>query len=776
MTHFCDCRKSVLAALLFAGAVSPLAAADFTVTNTNNSGPGSLHQAITDANNTAGADRILFNIPGSGVHRIDVSQNLLPAVVESLVIDGYSQPGAKPNSLPVGNNAVIRIQIDGRGSSANSANGLVFHGASSDYVVRGLCLTGFGVAITASEVHSAVVAGNFIGVLPDGETARGNDIGVGHVTQLGGTDPASRNVISGNSVGFAGEANPALGAAVYGAVIQGNYIGTNVSGTKAIPNTAGISLTGAYAGGSICNGTKSGNIDLSHTIIGGTDLGAGNVISGNTAGVLLGGFDFCGPRTYVPIRIHGVQIKGNLIGVQSDGVTGLPNRWGIELVAAAETGIGGLESGAGNVIAFNEFGVIVSTYRSSFNLVLQDSSSQKNKILSNAIYANRIGVDLGDNGPTPNDPGDSDDGPNKYQNYPVIHSAEIANGSVTIKGILNSSANAQFTLQFFAESLHLVRPVQTYLGSSIVTTDAEGNAQFSATFALSDTTVSFNMTATSQDGNTSEFAQHPARLKNISTRALVQGGDHVPIAGFIVRNAPRFSLPDQVVIRALGPSLPSGVAPLPDPTVEVYDSTGSLTASNDNWRDDADDGWTEQAGLAPTNDLEAAVWILLLDNRYTAIVRGAHGETGTGLVEVYDSNVRYGGLYPSHYDDLLNISTRGFIGTGDNVMIAGAILEQGAGATRMVVRALGPSLAAFGVSDPLADPVLELRNSQGAMITSNDNWRDGQPDALTAVGLAPLNGSESAIFTWLPSGTYTAIVRGKDGATGVGLIELYNLY
>lgn len=262
--------KKLLPALVLACAISPLAAADFAVTNTSSSGPGSLYEAMTDANNTAGADRILFNIPGPCVHKIDVSNNLLPAVSESLVIDGYSQPGAKPNSLTVGNNAVILIQIDG---GSMRSNGLVFSGASSDYAVRGLCLTGFGepafltwgVAITASEVHSAVVAGNFIGVLADGETPRGNYIGVGHVTLLGGTDPASRNVISGNRTGFAGDTYLTPGTSLYGAVVRGNYIGTNASGNRAIPNVTGIGLEASDDGRSPCT-TESFDIDLSNTM------------------------------------------------------------------------------------------------------------------------------------------------------------------------------------------------------------------------------------------------------------------------------------------------------------------------------------------------------------------------------------------------------------------------------------------------------------------------------------------------------------------------------
>src|SRR4051812_43819264 len=129
--------RAVLPALVLACAVSRLAAADFTVTNTNNSGPGSLYQAITDANTAPGPDRVLFNIPGSGIHTIDVSQNQLPAMSDSLVIDGYSQPGAKPNTVTVGDNAVILIQIDA-GAGTVTANGFVLNGAASDYLLRGL--------------------------------------------------------------------------------------------------------------------------------------------------------------------------------------------------------------------------------------------------------------------------------------------------------------------------------------------------------------------------------------------------------------------------------------------------------------------------------------------------------------------------------------------------------------------------------------------------------------------------------------------------------------
>src|SRR5436190_11868041 len=140
-------REKFLLTVCLVLAVSRLIAADFTVTNTSDSGPGSLYQAITDANNTLGADRVVFNIPGAGVHKIDASQKSLPTVVESVIIDGYSQPGAKPNSLAVGDNAVILIQIDGgsrfRPAPAAVKKGLDFTGPTSNYLVRGLCITGF---------------------------------------------------------------------------------------------------------------------------------------------------------------------------------------------------------------------------------------------------------------------------------------------------------------------------------------------------------------------------------------------------------------------------------------------------------------------------------------------------------------------------------------------------------------------------------------------------------------------------------------------------------
>lgn len=255
----------------------------------------------------------------------------------------------------------------------------------------------------------------------------------------------------------------------------------------------------------------------------------------------------------------------------------------------------------------------------------------------------------------------------------------------------------------------------------------------------------------------------PSQALNISTRLAVGTGDNVLIGGFIITG----TQPKKIIARAIGPSLPLAGA-LADPVLELHDSSGGLIASNDNWRSD------QQAeiiatGIAPTNDLESAIVATLPANNsaYTAIVRGVNNGVGIGLVEAYD-------LDPSVDSKLANISTRGFAQTGDNVMIGGFILGPNSNdASSIVVRAIGPSLA---LANPLQDPTLELRNSDGVLITSNDNWMDNSnSQTIIENGLAPMNDNESALLAIPPPGNYTAIVRGKNNTTGVALVEIYAL-
>jgi hypothetical protein len=233
------------------------------------------------------------------------------------------------------------------------------------------------------------------------------------------------------------------------------------------------------------------------------------------------------------------------------------------------------------------------------------------------------------------------------------------------------------------------------------------------------------------------------------------------IGGFIVTGAQ----PKRVIVRAIGPSLPFA-GKLADPTLELRDGTGALIRANDNWRTGGQEAEIIGTSIPPTDDLESAVVAILPANsaNYTVIVQGANNGTGIGLVEAYD-------LDRTVDSKLANISTRGLVQTDDNVLIAGTIVL-GQTTQRVIVRAIGPSLTVPG---KLADPTLELRDGNGGLLRSNDNWRTDQEAEIIATTIPPSNDLESAIVQTLPPGNYTAIVRGVDGTMGVALVEVYAL-
>jgi glucose/arabinose dehydrogenase len=258
----------------------------------------------------------------------------------------------------------------------------------------------------------------------------------------------------------------------------------------------------------------------------------------------------------------------------------------------------------------------------------------------------------------------------------------------------------------------------------------------------------------------------PAQALNISGRARVETGERVAISGFIVTG----TAPKRVGVRGIGPSLVNfGIsAPLADPVVQLRRGDGSLVMANDNWKN-TQQAQIAAAGLAPSNDLEAALIATLTAGNYSAIVSGKNGGTGVALAEVYD-------LDQAADSRLANISTRAQIGTGSNVLIGGFITSSKIGATRVAVRALGPSLQQFGIANPLPDPRLALHDANGTLVASNDNWQSdaGQAALISSYGLAPPNNLESAIAISLAPGAYTAVVTGKNNQTGIGLIEIYD--
>jgi len=254
----------------------------------------------------------------------------------------------------------------------------------------------------------------------------------------------------------------------------------------------------------------------------------------------------------------------------------------------------------------------------------------------------------------------------------------------------------------------------------------------------------------------------PSHLANISTRMQVGVGEDVLIGGFIIQG----TQPKKLILRAIGPSLAASGVPnaLADPVLELHDSSGAAIANNDDWSVGSQSGVVFATGLAPTDPLESAIVITLSPGSYTAVMKGYQNGQGVGLVEAYELD--------GTGTRLVNISTRGRVGLSDDAMIGGLIV-QGSNAKRAIVRALGPSLPVAGA---LADPVLELHNSSGALLASNDNWTNSPQYAeIVATTVPPSDTRESAIIATCGAGNYTAIVRGVGNTTGVALVEVYDL-
>ena len=617
----------------------PLAGTTFVVNTTadnlNNASPtpGSLRAAIRDANVNPGADAIEFNIPGAGPHIINVGAGL-PDITDTVTIDGYTQPGASPNTLAVGNDAVLKIEI--KDQTLSQGTGLVI--AANDCLVQGLVIHGFNIAIdiegdrTVAGASRNVVRGNFIGtniagtaVSTDYSFSVAGNLGGGVLINsggfkpdgsrgtannniVGGTAPAARNVISGNG-SFGVQISQNIGAAT-GNQVQGNYIGTNAAGTAALGGGSGIFLSssgntigGTDAGArnvisgnnynsltsngiSICCNAKNnlvqGNFigtDATGTVavpnavngvdingagandntVGGSTSAARNIISGNVVmGVAIGntsgnkvqgnylGTDVMGTaalgngfngayvagaanatiggalpgegnlisanaRGGIDITSDNTVVQGNLIGTKADGAGPLGNaQYGVRAGGAGNL-IGGRSIGAGNVIAYSR---IDFPFSDAGTGVIIFGSNTNDTVVGNSIHSNAgIGVDLGRDGLTANDncDGDLGDGTNnKLQNYPVLTSAASGDGSTIINGTLNSASGTAFTLDFYANAACDASGFgegQTYLGSSAVTTDATCSATFNVVLPVAvPAGQSITATATDPGGNTSEFS------------------------------------------------------------------------------------------------------------------------------------------------------------------------------------------------------------------------------------------------------------------------------
>ncbi len=498
----------------------------FTVVNTNDAGPGSLRQAILESNFKPSGSRntIAFNITGAGPHVIR-PLTPLPTLVESALIDGYSQPGAAANTAAIGFNAVLQIVLE---PGTPFLDGLTLDFQNS--VLRGLVMTEFGAAITVRGTGH-VIEGCVLGLtavgLPAPNAQAINGLPGSSNNVIGGITPAARNVIAGRNSAHAITLQNTTGW-----LIQGNFIGTDLSGL----NTAG-----SQAGGiSISSGT--GNV------VGGTAPGAGNVIGGNDSGD--------GVSIYLGFSN---RVEGNLIGVGADGVTILRNSpAGVSIENSAQNVVGGSSAGARNIISGNGTGVSLAFSGTSSNYVVGNfigtdltgtlpvpnyygvsisadtnfiggvlagegnriafnqgdgilvGGGTGNALRGNEVFANGgIGIGLGFSVVTPNDPGDPDAGANNLQNFPVLASGSINVASTAVGGALNSTPSTQFTLDFFANTAP--DPAgngegQQYLGATTATTDGAGNAVFSVSLPRRAVGRYLTATATDPAGNTSEFS------------------------------------------------------------------------------------------------------------------------------------------------------------------------------------------------------------------------------------------------------------------------------
>jgi len=460
---------------LYLFAASSLAADIFTVTNIDDSGAGSLRQAILDANDNPGPDTIAFNIPGGGVQTITPA-TALPQISDGVTIDGYTQPGSSVNTDPIATNAVLFILIDGTPNTNDT--GLSVGASAGGTTIRGLAFTNWSRAIDLGG-PGALVTGNFIGVDPLGTPGFSSQVGIHYAgtdmtTVIGGTAPADRNLISGNGIG--------IELASSGVTIQGNLIGTDPTGMFSLNGGLGFGIAGQlFTPGS-------------GATVGGTAPGAGNVISGVHIGIATR----FGAATWL--------IRGNRIGLDAAGTGPVRNTIGIDL-SGNGTIIGGTSPGEANEIAYNAIGVYVN--------------NGNNDIRGNSIHDNEgLGIDIDPTGPEFNDRPDADG----RQNFPILwsieHNGPEGAGSTRILGKLDSAPSTTFDLDFYSNPVCASFPREfvegeIYLGSSQVTTDGSGHADIDVTLPVqTDPAARISATATDPAGYTSEFSQRIAFFVN----------------------------------------------------------------------------------------------------------------------------------------------------------------------------------------------------------------------------------------------------------------------
>ncbi len=859
------CRHSVLVLLATAVFCSGADADTFFVSNTNDSGPGSLREAINNGNASTdpGFHLVRFNVPcpsGGGKPTIFL-QSDLPAVTGAIDIDGSTGCGNvlidcngrntgmafayHPNGASSGLFQALR-HVDIQQASVGVSNGaydqssvhtgLLVTGCTINAFLRGISLQGVNGAVIGEITNpgaSAPLSGG--NVIPTGIYIFG---GGGHMVRgnLIGASPNIGNVLidesSNNTIGGDGMAEGNIiipkGNTGIGVCIRNGNGGNKILGNKitldqatVVPNPPRgvlvsyspnnllqnnvISVAGGsadiYVEGAASTGTKVfGNfigatadattavnvavagielIQTSGVTVGSATPGFGNIIGGTSStGILLS-------------RASQVVIQGNFIGTNTTGVTDLGSSgYGIHINGTSNATIGGSSPGEGNTIAFSGAGGIVIDPSSSGT-----PASIRDSIRGNSIYQNggtTSGIDLNSDGVTANDIGDTDDGANHLQNFPVLSSAvsKIGDNSVlstTITGSLSSAPSGTYTVDFYraGPSPNNDRARQFYLGNQQVTTDATGNASF--TYVVTEPAPIpgghfVTATATDSAGNTSEFSaaiavsdpqSNSTRSQDVQLTGSVSTATANPGAtieyDFVLPAISAFSQ------RIFTDTLPAGLTlgdvtvtngnsiygkPFPTYSVARSGNTVTITFTGDNPND-------VRIALGAKIDSTVARGTVLV-NRATLRSREMDPDPFNNYVALTTR--------VSDASQLLNISSRMPVLTGDGAAIAGFIVS-GSGPKKLIIRGIGPALRSAGIGDALNDPTLELHDATGAVLATNDNWKDTDQAAISATGLAPTNDAEAAILATLPANNslYSAVLRGKNDTIGVGLVEVYDL-
>jgi hypothetical protein len=750
-------KRQLLPLIIIAAYSIGTAAADtFTVTNTNDTGAGSLRQAITSANGHANIDVntpdiIQFTIPSSdpnrnattGVFTITPSSPGLPTISDPVVINGYTQPGSSANTLAVGDNAVLLIELNG--TSAGGGSGLDLRTGGGGSTIRGLIINrfgNFGKGISISE-NNVKVLGNFIGTNSAGTTALANSIGiatsgafggVGGGNQIGSSAPGDRNLISGNGNGIILQ-----NATAVTNTVQGNYIGVDISGNGNLGNTStGISLSASQNQGAT----------QSPSVIGGATsspgAGAGNVISGNVAdGILFGNSSggVLGP----------VTIQGNMIGLGVDGTTAMGNGIGIESQTSPGATmdavlIGGTSATMRNIISANDDGILYASINTTVqgNFIGTDISGTLAR--PNTFYGIEIAGDHRD----PSDPsattitigGTASGAGNLISgNHTGGISTRFANGIIQGNHI-GTQADGTSPLGNGGAGITVLNfgmPVQIMVGG---TAAGSGNVIAFSTGSGVSTAVS---TVTVLGNSIFSNGQLGIDLGGAIPNDLGDA-DTGPnnLQNFPVLTGVTISGNTTTIVGALNSNATTTYR------LEFFGNSGQVFLGST-------DVTTDGSGNASFN---------------ISVPQAAANVTSTATDP--NGNTSEFSAVPGQ---LTNISTRLRVLTGDNVLIGGLFIS-GTDAKKVVLRAIGPSLAnpPFNLTGVLADPTIEVHDGTGAIIGTNDNWKDSQQAEIAATGLAPTNDLESAILLTLPApGSYTAIVRGSGGGTGVGLVEAYDV-